>query len=113
MNNVLDKAISHFREKLDKELHSFHVDEWQIDVFFKETTSFKNESKILNLQQEGKAVEALVESIVVKALTEDGKRMFKPADRVTLLNEVDPAVLIKIASAINGVEETFEEVEKN
>ena len=47
-------------------------------------------------------VDALVESIVVKARTKDGKRLFADADRLTLMNEADPAVIIKIAGAINN-----------
>jgi len=112
--SVLDKATQHFRSKLDGSLTKVRVDEWDTDVYFYPTTPLKDESSILKLQQEGKTVEALVQSLIVKARNADGSKMFAPADRVILMNEVDPKVIIKIAGAINGVDtDTLEEVEKN
>jgi hypothetical protein len=40
--------------------------------------------------------------------------MFSAADRITLLNEVDPQIVIRIASALNGVDtDSVEDIEKN
>jgi hypothetical protein len=112
--SVLDKATQHFRSKLDGSLEKITVSEWDADVYFYPTTPLKDESTILKLQNEGKTVEALVQSLIVKCRNADGSKMFAPADRVTLMNEVDPKVIIRIASAINGVDaEDMEEVEKN
>lgn len=112
--SILERATQHFRSKLDGSLERFRVEEWDTDVFFYPTSPLKDESSILKLQQEGKTVEALVQSLIVKARNADGSKMFAQADRVTLMNEVDPKVIIKIASAINGVDtDTLEEVEKN
>lgn len=112
--SVLDRATQHFRSKLDGSLEKIRVDEWETDIYFYPTTPLKDESTILKLQNEGKTVEALVQSLIVKCRNADGSKMFAPADRITLLNEVDPKVIIKIASAINGVDtESMEEVEKN
>jgi hypothetical protein len=55
-------------------------------------------------------------SILQKALTPEGKRMFTEFDKQTLMHDVDPAVLIKIASAINKATteyRTVDEVAKN
>lgn len=113
--SVLENAKSHFKKKLGGELLKIKIDEWQTDVFYKPAYSFAVESKILELQQQGKVVEALVESIIQKCLTIDGKKMFQSADKWTLMNEVDPSVITKIAGAINSatMEITTEEVEKN
>jgi len=100
--NVLENAKKHFAEKINGELKKITVHEWKTDIFYKSAHSFAVESKILDLQQQGKIVEALVESIIQKALTIDGNRMFTQHDKLTLMNEVDPAVLTKIASAINS-----------
>ena len=114
MNAVIQKATQHFRSKLDGSLEKFSVPEWETDVYFYPTTPLKDESSILKFQQEGKTVEALVQTLIVKCRNADGSRMFAPADRVTLLNEVDPRVIIRIASLLNGIDnETLEEVEKN
>jgi hypothetical protein len=75
----------------------------------------KEESKLIELAQKGKTVEALVETLIIKARNEDGAKMFKPADRMVFLNEADPSVLIKAVADMNTMLEvgTLEEVEKN
>lgn len=112
--SVLDKATQHFRSKLDGSLERISVPEWDTDIYYYPTTPLRDESSILKLQNEGKTVEALVQSIIVKCRNADGSKMFASADRVTLLNEVDPKILIRIAGQINGVDqESLEDVEKN
>jgi len=56
----------------------------------------------MQLHQQGKVVEALVETIIVKALDANGKKLFQPAERLHLLNSVDPKVLVKIATELNN-----------
>ena len=46
-------------------------------------------------------VEALVETVLVKSRDVNDKRLFTDADRFKLMNEADPAVIIKISTAIN------------
>jgi hypothetical protein len=65
------------------------------------------------LQQQGKTVEALVESILLKSLNPEGKKLFSPTDKMTLMNEVDPAVLLRIATELNSATSEYEAVEKN
>lgn len=114
MNKVLERATGHFRGKMDGSLQTVEVPEWETTVYYRTTSTLKDESTVLKLQQEGKTVEALVQSIIVKALNEDGTRMFAPPDRVLLMNEVDPQVVIRLASVLNGVDQdTLEDVEKN
>ena len=114
MNKILEKATGHYRSKLDGSLNSVEIPEWETTVYYRNTSTLKDESTVLKLQQEGKTVEALVQSIIIKALDENGKRMFAPADRVVLMNEVDPQVVIRLASVLNGVDEdSLEDIEKN
>jgi hypothetical protein len=112
--SVIQRATQHFRAKLDGSLQSVEVPEWEATVYYYPTTPLKDESAILKLQQEGKTVEALVQSLVVKARNADGSKMFAPADRVTLMNEVDPKIIIRVAGVLNGVDaESLDEIEKN
>ena len=113
--SVLENAKKHFADKINGELQKITVHEWKTDVYYKTAHSFAVESKILELQQQGKIVEALVESIIQKALTIDGNKMFTKHDKLTLMNEVDPSVLTAIASAINSatLEIKQEELVKN
>ena len=112
--SIKQKALSHFKAKIAGNLFKYHVDEWDCDVYYRATASMATEAKIMNLTQSGKTAEALVESIVLKALDEDGKRIFKDSDRIELLNETDPSVLIKVAGILNNANsESIEAIEKN
>lgn len=114
MSKILEKATAHFRNQISGEMRSITVAEWDCKVFYKSTTSLREQGKILELSQQGKSVEALVESLIIRARNEDGTKMFAPADKAALLNEVDPKILIRIVGEINDVEEpTAEEIEKN
>ena len=116
MSNIIKNAKEHFKAKLNGELKKVAVEEWKQDIYYKGTYSFATESKIIELQQQGKTAEALVESIIQKALTPEGKAMFTEFDRQTLMHDVDPSVLIKIATVFNGATTEYkklEEVEKN
>jgi hypothetical protein len=113
MSSVIEKVKSHYQAQIAGELKSFSVPEWQVDVFYRTTTPLKEEATIMKLSQEGKVIEALVETIIVKARNIDGSKMFNPVDRVFLLNEADAEVVIRVASQLNGVVSTLDEVEKN
>lgn len=104
MSKVLDKATAHFRNRISGSMKKISVPEWECDIYFKEAASLKEEGKILELSQQGKTIEALVESLVVKARNEDGSKMFAMPDKVVLMNEVDPAVLIRVVGQMNSID---------
>lgn len=115
MTQVVENIKGHFKSKLNGELLKISVPEWKTDIYYKSVYSFAVESKIIELQTQGKTVEALVESIINKALTPDGKPMFHKFDKVTLMNEADPQILIRVASVLNNATTEYkqEDVEKN
>ena len=111
--SILENVKSHYKTKLSGELQKLSVPEWKTDIFFKGAHPFAVESKIIELQQAGKTVEALVESVILKALDPEGKPLFNKFDKVTLMNEADPAVLMRIAAVLNATTSDYEAVEKN
>jgi hypothetical protein len=113
MSKILDKATAHFRNKISGDMRKISVPEWECDIWVKNSATLREESKILELSQQGKSVEALVESIIVKARNEDGTKMFNMPDKMVFMNEVDPSIIIRIASEINNVPLTMDEAEKN
>lgn len=117
MSKILEKATSHFRDKLSEEMQSITVPEWgNAKIYFKSVMTMKDQSKLIELASTGKTVEALVETLIVKARNEDGTKMFSMPDKMTLMNEVDPNVIIRIVGAINEAtnnEDDLETVEKN
>ena len=102
MTNAIKKIQNHYQSAIAGDMEKTHVDVWDMDIYYRKTYPFKDEAKILDLQAQGKMVEALVESLLVKARTKDGKRIFSDSDRFTLLNEADPGVITKVCTEINN-----------
>lgn len=112
--SAIQKAQGHFRNKLSNELKKHHVEEWDLDVYYRELSNLRTESKIVELAQAGKSVEALVQTIISKALDAEGKQLFTQYDKDTLMNECDPTVVISLSRVLSGTDlPTVEEVEKN
>ena len=109
----MQKITGQFKDKLTGQMFKYHCDEWDLDIYYRASASMRVEAKIMALTQQGKSAEALVESVLQKALKEDGTRMFKDADRATLMNEADPSVIISVASALNNTDDPQEVVAKN
>ena len=117
MTTAIEKATAHFRAKLAAPLESITVPEWDgLKIYFKQTLTLKEQSKLVELAQAGKTTEALVETLITKARTEDGTKMFNSLDKAVFMNEVDPAVLVRVVGALNKVDDDvndLEEIEKN
>lgn len=107
--SVLDNARSHFRSALSQELQSVEVPEWDATVYFKVATNFAVEQKIIELHGKGHLVEALVETLLSKGLHEDGSKMFSPADKIVLMRDVDPEVIIRVVTAMNEAKASAKE----
>jgi|TARA_B100000424_G_C22890846_1_gene473895 hypothetical protein len=101
-SKTLEKIAKHYQSAISGEMVKINVKEWDMDIYCKKTYAFRDEAKMIELQTQGKTVEALVESLIVKALDKDGKRIFNDADRINLMNEADPGVIVKVAGAINN-----------
>jgi len=114
MSKVLEQATAHFRNKISGEMKSITVPEWgDAEIFFKGANTLQEESRLLELAQKGKTIEALVETLITKARNKDGSKMFKMADKITFMNEVDPSVLIRVTGEMNVDNDELEIVEKN
>jgi len=116
MSKILDKATAHFRNQISGEMGKVFVPEWEDTIYFKAANTLKEEAKLIELAQQGKTVEALVETLIMKARNEDGTKMFGMADKMIFMNEVDPQVLIRVVSEMNtanAVVSSLESAEKN
>lgn len=108
--SVINKATQHFKDKMSAGMKKVEVPEWDTTLYFKPLVSFAQEQKVIQLHSEGKQVEALVETLVSRACDEDGKRVFKTADKTILMNEVDPAVILSIVNKMNAEEITEDDL---
>lgn len=111
---AIQKAQAHFQTKLAGELKMTRVEAWDLDVYFREITTLKQEAQVIELAQSGKTVEALITTIINKALDKDGKPLFVSADKAALMNEAEPSIVLNLSKALNGGElPPVEEIEKN
>lgn len=100
--SLLDNAKDHYKSQLAGGLIEIDVPEWNGKVYFKPAATFKQQQKIFEYTQKGNMAEALVETLMQRALTAEGKKMFSFADRVVLMNEVDPEVIVRVVTEINN-----------
>lgn len=111
--NAIDKMTSHFRTKISGDMERVNVPEWEMDIWYKPSNTLAEEANLIELAQKGKTVEALVETLITKARNADGTKMFKKADKITMMNEVDPIVLIRVVGEMNANDSNVEFAEKN
>ena len=109
----MDNAKGHFKDRLAGGLHKVTVPEWKTDIYFKPAYPFAVEQKIIQLQSEGKTVEALVETLISKALDPEGKPVFNKFDKNGLMHDVDPNVIIRVCAEINTPVDALEDIGKN
>ena len=102
MSKVLDSAKAHFKEILAGGLKGpINVPEWETKIYYKPATTFQQESKIVELTQAGKTVEALVESLIMRALDADGNPLFNKVDKPELMRFVDPSIIMRVMAEMN------------
>ena len=93
MSSQMKKITEHYRSAIGGEMMKINVPEWDMDIYCRKTYPFKDEARVV------------VESLIVKSLDKDGKRIFVDLDKTSLMHEADPAVITKVASAINNFEQ--------
>ncbi|SES76740.1 hypothetical protein [Oceanicella actignis] len=99
MNDVLHKAREHFARMRGQ---SMTVPEWGLEVHFDPLTM--RERQALQSAAKGSDAQAAILVVVRHAKGAGGERLFADdaKTRKTLENEVDPAVIGRIAAAILG-----------
>ena len=111
--SVIANAKTHFKTKLTDKLESVEVPEWKCKVYFKGSATLKQTEEVVALHRENKVAEALAQTLVSRALNEDGTKMFTIADKFDLMNSVDPEVITTVASHILNSEPEAVDIEKN
>lgn len=98
--SILDNAKSHFAEK---EIKRIEVPEWgdkeNPAVIMSEPFTLAERKSLIKLAQ-GDDMEFLVRLVIMKARDEDGNKIFDLSDKPTLMNLVDPDVLLRVANQI-------------
>ena len=95
--SILETAINHFSTKGQKEIE---VKEWNT-VFYVKPLNLDEQRRLYEKSQKNQ-VEALVDLIIMKCLTDKGEKAFSLNDKQKLLTEVDPNVITELASKITN-----------
>lgn len=95
--SVIDKATKHFNSQPEKIIE---VKEWDV-TFVVKPLSLDDQRRLIEKSQTN-SIEALVDLMIMKCQTEDGKKAFQLSDKQKLLNECDPAIIADIANQISG-----------
>tara|TARA_R110002126_G_scaffold25490_1_gene87079 strand:- start:8026 stop:8346 length:321 start_codon:yes stop_codon:yes gene_type:complete len=105
--SILDKAISHFEAK---GIRQIEVEEWGIVIHCSPFTM--NEKRKLLRVAKDDDLEFLVRALIMKAKDKAGDALFDLADKVSLMNKVDPDVITRIVTEITA-SSSVEEMEVN
>jgi len=102
-NRLIAKATAHFETILAGGLKGpILVPEWDQDVYWKTTTTMAQEAKVIELTQAGKTTEGLVVQLIIKALDEEGNALFDMGDKPSLMNRVDPGIILRVVTSMNN-----------
>lgn len=116
---ILEQAVAHFkagREQLEK----LSVPEWSENgtaatIYFKPTMSLMERGRIMKAFNSDNPALALAEVLVIRALDEQGNKLFRPSDKAQLVREVDEEIIARIVNEMQGqtTELSMEDAEKN
>ena len=111
--SALDNAKKHYAAITgDSQLELVKVPEWDADIYFKpmQNMNVKTLSGLIEAVNKG-TLEGMVEALIIRALDQDGKPLFKKVNTTEFLFSVAPAVITKVITAMGrhdslvGVEE--------
>ena len=114
MSNILEVAKTQFRDRMSGKLQSSNVPEWVVDgketvIFYKASMNFRDQGEILKLHSEGKQAEAVAMTFILRAMDEDGTKLFKRANMTELMRSVDPDIISRVVSEMGGDDVDFED----
>ncbi len=109
--SILERAEADFREKLSGKPNSIEVPEWgengtPLKVYWKSLINFKSQEKIFALISAGKTSEAVCQTLITRALDEEGNHLFQQNELEKLMRFTDPNVISRIVEAMAPEEET-------
>jgi hypothetical protein len=114
MSNILEVAKTQFRDRMSGQLKSSNVPEWVVDgketvIFYKASMNFRDQGEILRLHSDGKQAEAVAMTFILRAMDENGTKLFKRANMTELMRSVDPDIISRVVSEMGGDDVDFED----
>ena len=118
MSNILEVAKTQFRDRMSGKLQFSNVPEWLVDgketvIYYKPSMNFKDQGEVLKLHGEGKQAEAVAMTFILRAMDEDGAKLFKRSNMTELMRQIDPDIISRVVSEMGGDDPEFEDAIKN
>ena len=108
MSDILEKAKEHFKE-IDRKI--IDVPEWGITVYAKPLTLADKRRLTRNTKPED--VTLFADVLILKAEDKEGKKLYSLESKHTLMHEVDPEVVARVAQDILSVIPVEDWLKKN
>lgn len=99
--SAVDKFADHYVKKVKSDVREIRVDELDLSVFVY-PLNLAQQERLVELWNEGKSYEAMLETIILRARDEKGVPMFDPKDKDKLRKQADPELLVWLAKEINS-----------
>ena len=111
--SIKENAKTQFKAKLSGELNSVDVPEWGEKIYFKNAINGKKQGQIMSLYDQGKIVESVCMSLIMRALDKEGNAVWRPAELQELLREYDVEVIARVVEQIaDDTETTVDDAKK-
>jgi len=111
--SVLDKAKGHYKTLLSADPVKIEIPEWETTAYAKPGINLAQMGEILELSQNGKTAEAMAMTLIYRLVDEDGKPIFRKAEKTELMRHVDPDVLARVVGEISSNDPDEDEVSGN
>jgi len=110
MSNPMDKIKSHYKTKFSQDLLGpIDVPEWEMKIWHRTTMTMNQQSQILKFHQDGKLSEATVMLLIMRALDEEGKPIFKKMDMTELMRGADSEVIGRVVGELTAHDDDDQE----
>jgi len=114
MSNILEAAKVHFSDRMSGDLKSVNVPEWGTKVYFKSSMNFKDQGAVLRLHGDNKPAEAVIMTLILKAMDKNGVKLFTRSNMTEMMLTVDPEVVSRIVTEMSDDDQpTVEDAVKN
>jgi hypothetical protein len=109
---IKENATAHFKLKLSGDLLSIDVPEWGSKIFYKGALTGKQQTQIFKLYSQDKQIESVYMSLIMRALDEDGKPIWRTHELNEMMRTYDPDVVSRLIEEIANDEPTVEDAKK-
>jgi hypothetical protein len=114
MSEIKKDAMNQFSARMSV-IKRLTVPEWgDAEIYYRPSMNFRDTGAVLRLHTDNNPAEAVIMTLIFKAMDKDGKKIFTKADKTEMNLRYDPDVVSRIVSEMSEDEQpTVEDAIKN